>query len=238
MGEEDNALRTAHEIMAIWGKISDEQTEGSDNNLAQLPTDQASVSRSLGYDLDTESLMASSIAQSRRILGSSEVDSSLIDTKGDTLHGTDFSNAWILVAEVFLACNRLEEAELCLIEASHTKPYALLMLYMRGRICEHTSDYEQAASYFKQALSIDPFHLQVNEHLAEVHLKMGNKALAEKLIRFALSLNFKSHALWNNLADIVEEDGNFDESIQCRTLALHLENSSPVVPFSTLDFKL
>merc|ERR1712136_10293 len=214
------------------------QTEGSDNNLAQLPTDQASVSRSLGYDFDTESLMASSIAQSRRILGSSEVDSSLIDTKGDTLHGTDFSNAWILVAEVFLACNCLEEAELCLIEASHTKPYALLMLYMRGRICEHTADYEQAASYFKQALSIDPFHLLVNEHLAEVHLKMGNKALAEKLIRFALSLNFKSHALWNNLADIVEEDGNFDESIQCRTLALHLENSSPVVPFSTLDFKL
>lgn len=56
--------------------------------------------------------------------------------------------------------------------------------YQAGRLCHATGDYEEAKSLLKQAVAVLPSLVAASIHLAKVHLKLGERQEALKLVKF------------------------------------------------------
>nr|XP_002125603.1 tetratricopeptide repeat protein 7B-like [Ciona intestinalis] len=231
--EEQDALRTCDEIITLCNRDSTENKLS--NSFNQLPVDGVSVAnQSTGTELEVGSLL-NSVMASRIDRVNSDVESLMGVIHPMLPHmWSGKCTAWVQVADVYLALERYQEAELCVAEAAGLQPLLPDVLYMKGRLCEYNGELDEACSFYNSALTIDPSHLESTEKLAKVLSSNGNICYAKKVLQDAIRLDATSHTVWQQLSDLLAATDEIDQSIECNIFALNLEASSPVLPYTCI----
>ncbi|XP_050753075.1 tetratricopeptide repeat protein 7B isoform X3 [Gymnogyps californianus] len=183
------------------------------------------------------SVHATSIAASRVEQALSEVASSLQSSapKQGPLHPwMTLAQIWLHAAEVYIGIGKPAEATACTQEAANLFPMSHYVLYMRGQVAELRGNIDEAKRWYEEALSISPTHVKSMQRLALILHQLGRYSLAEKILRDAVQVNSTAHEVWNALGEVLQAQGNDDAATECFLMALELEASSPVVPFTII----
>jgi len=149
-------------------------------------------------------------------------------------HAKTLTKAWLLVAEVYITCGRYQDAENCLNEALTLYPLSPAIFVIRGKLRELEKNYEGALHLYNLALTSDPTDITAIDYLSEMLFVMGNTDLAENLLRNAATMDVTSHSVWFKLGKILENNGEEDHAMECFNYALQLEETCPVIPFTTI----
>nr|CAB3267346.1 tetratricopeptide repeat protein 7B-like [Phallusia mammillata] len=238
--EHDEALRTCDELMKLWSlKPKNVIGAGGVIGSERVTSDARSVTnQSIGTELETGSTFANSIAVSRWEQTASDLGS-YADLQPRMAHvWSVHSQVWLQVAEVYLTLKRYDEAEMCVGEANQLYPLSPNVVYMRGRLHEYRDELNEACIMYNNALAIDPTYLRAIERLATILRSSGKQSYAKKLLQDAVNMDVTSHTVWRQLGEILETENDVDGTIECATLSLNLEMTSPVVPFSVIGLEL
>lgn len=166
---------------------------------------------------------------------SSDQQSTILGVSGKfSLESKTWTKAWLLVAEVYLQCGRYEEVENCLNEALVFYPLAPAIFVIRGRLRELEKNYEGALHLYNLALTSNPTESKAIIYLCDILFMMGNYDLAENLLRNAAAMDVTSHEIWFKLGKVLDNNADYENSVECFNYALQLEESWPIIPFSTI----
>ena len=237
LGDENEALQACSDLMKQWKNLAaTNQSLNVDSGGDHMTSDRLSVANaSFGAEIESGSVLANSVVASRYGPTMSDVTSSLADLQPIVSTASSArTEGWLQVADVYLALDKVNEAEKCINEAIQIHPLHPSVLYMRGRLLEHHNELVEACNMYNNALIIDPFHEKATESLAGALCRQNKLGFAKKLVQDALIQGSNSHTMWRYLADILEEEGDAANAIECSSFALKLEESSPIVPFSTM----
>uniref|UniRef100_A0A3Q1G5Z1 Tetratricopeptide repeat domain 7A n=1 Tax=Acanthochromis polyacanthus TaxID=80966 RepID=A0A3Q1G5Z1_9TELE len=185
------------------------------------------------HALDTLSLALSQHPDnfySRLEAALSEVsDMSSIRRQGPTYIWATLERIW-LQAELFMADNRLKEAQFCIAEASSLFPNSHSVLLQRGRLAELRSQLDEAKGLYDEALALHP----TGEHiLVHMLVKSGRVHLGEKVLRDAVQVHSTSHEAWSGLGEALQSRDS-SQAPDCFLTALELEASCPIRPFTII----
>jgi len=86
--------------------------------------------------------------------------------------------------------------------------------YRLGRTYKDQGEYELARDELQKVISVYPDHYNAYFQLAEISSIEGNSAMAESYYKKALQYNPGWRSAYHNLAQIFEEQGRYEESIQ------------------------
>lgn len=103
---------------------------------------------------------------------------------------------WLLLADVYLASNLPVEADNCVQEATLINPLSHLVMYMKGKIHVHLSQWHEAKQCFLNAVSANPLHPEGLRALGEAHYLLGEPRLAEKYLKDAAKLDPGCPNIW------------------------------------------
>lgn len=92
----------------------------------------------------------------------------------------------------------------------------------------------EAMLMFDKALSVDPGHLESLINVATIGHSACNGVVEEMHILSALSLYPFSHSVWYAIGNLMQEKGLVAEATECLVVAARLEDTSPILPFTTL----
>ena len=95
----------------------------------------------------------------------------------------------------------------------------------------------EAMLMFDKALSVDPTHLESLIGVATIGHSSCNEVVEEMHILSALSLYPFSHSGWYAMGSLLQKKGMQAEATECLVVAARLEDTSPVIPFTTLPRK-
>lgn len=95
----------------------------------------------------------------------------------------------------------------------------------------------EAVLMFDKALSVDPGHLESLISVATIGHSACNQVVEEMHILSALSLYPFSHSAWYAMGNLLQKKGLVDEATECLVIAARLEDTSPILPFTTLERK-
>lgn len=103
---------------------------------------------------------------------------------------------WLLLADIYLASDLPIEAENCIQEASQINPLSHLVMYMKGKIQVHLSQWHEAKQCFLNAVSANPLHPEGLRALGEAHYLLGESRLAEKYLKDAAKIDPGCPSIW------------------------------------------
>uniref|UniRef100_A0A3Q1GA38 Tetratricopeptide repeat domain 7A n=1 Tax=Acanthochromis polyacanthus TaxID=80966 RepID=A0A3Q1GA38_9TELE len=177
------------------------------------------------------SLSPTSVAVSRLEAALSEVsDMSSIRRQGPTYIWATLERIWLQAGELFMADNRLKEAQFCIAEASSLFPNSHSVLLQRGRLAELRSQLDEAKGLYDEALALHP----TGEHiLGRLLVKSGRVHLGEKVLRDAVQVHSTSHEAWSGLGEALQSRDS-SQAPDCFLTALELEASCPIRPFTII----
>lgn len=222
LGYKESALRTCLDFFKLTGSM--EKHDSCINNIEDL-------SESVFKHTATASLLKGE--------QSSDQQSTVLGMCGKPLcESRSITKAWLLVAEVYLKCERFADVEECLNEALSLNPLASSIFVIRGKLREFENNYEAAVHLYNLALTSDPTEMRAVDYLSDLLIAKGNSDLAENLLRNAATADVTSHTIWYKLGKVFEKNGDIENSLQCFTYALHLEATCPIVPFSSICLSL
>jgi len=70
--------------------------------------------------------------------------------------------------------------------------------------------------------------------LAIVYEAEGNIRMAEKVLRDLVKIDPLDHHTWHALGQVLTKSGEYADAAKCFDMALELEDSSPIMPFSAI----
>ncbi|XP_057315075.1 tetratricopeptide repeat protein 7B-like [Hydractinia symbiolongicarpus] len=144
------------------------------------------------------------------------------------------SRFWLLTAECFIHLGDATEASGCILEASSIFPLSPDVLYMRGRLNELQENSVEAKACYESAMALLPTHTAASQRLALLYHDNGNLVLAEQTLRGCILQDASNHTAWNDLGVVLESADRNDEAVECFMSSLHLEMSSPVLPYTII----
>lgn len=172
------------------------------------------------------------------------------------------ANIWLELAELFLEYGKLDYVQQCVEEACGLFPNSHQTLYLRGRLAEirlvefsgrdevalsrGDSDIAHQAAQMKKrlvseakacylgALAIFPNHIPTLRHLAVIYEMEGNAKMAEKVLRDLARMEPTDHKCWQELGQVLAEEGRHEEAASCFLTGNALEGCAPVMPFSCI----
>lgn len=103
---------------------------------------------------------------------------------------------WLLLADIFIASDLPLEAENCVQEATQIYPLSHFVMYMKGKIHVHLSQWHEAKQCFLNAVSANPLHPEGLRALGEAHYLLGESRLAEKYLKDAAKIDPGSANIW------------------------------------------
>jgi len=243
-GEE--ALATARQMFQLLREVGESNPGSADSgigtNLGIDVCDNRSIVAPSHWDTmsdkDSASLQAQSVAASQVERTLSEVASSLSAsvTKYNP-HDAAYAQirTWLLTGELYLRLGQVEAAEMCCTEARQVFPLSYLILYLRGAIHQAREEWEEAKTCLQNSLSIYPRHLASLQTLGLLHLRLGSPRLGELALRAAIRLEPADHVSWYNLGLVMESmEGESETAANCFATAQAMENTAPILPFSTI----
>uniref|UniRef100_A0A3Q1CV68 Tetratricopeptide repeat protein 7 N-terminal domain-containing protein n=1 Tax=Amphiprion ocellaris TaxID=80972 RepID=A0A3Q1CV68_AMPOC len=182
-------------------------------------------------DTSTGSLSPTSVAVSRLEAALSEVsDMSSIRRQGPTYIWATLERIWLQAGELFMADNRLKEAQFCISEASSLFPNSHSVLLQRGRLAELRSQLDEAKGLYDEALALHPTGERI---LGRLLVKTGRVHLGEKVLRDAVQVHSTSHEAWSGLGEALQSRDS-SQAPDCFLTALELEASCPIRPFTII----
>ena len=126
------------------------------------------------------------------------------------------------LALVYLACNRLDDAERCLREALTLKPDWDDGYNRLGTLFQVRGDADQAEASFQRSLELNAANAEALNNLANIRKERGDLATAEELYKRALSLRPELAEAHNNLGGLYQRRGDFGRAEECYRNALVL----------------
>ncbi|XP_039593858.1 tetratricopeptide repeat protein 7A isoform X1 [Polypterus senegalus] len=243
----DVALATCRQMLTFW-QTSFNLTHSSEVDDGSSVAEASPLSRKPSglhltlpefQDPETGSQRAPSIAASRLEQAMSEMSAySSSQKSGPVQVWTTLEHIWLLAAEMFMELQRLKEASFCIQEAAGLFPASHGVLLIRGKLAELKGNVEEAKRFYDEALTINPEGVKILQSLGSILNRMGRSSLSEKVLRDAVQLQNTSHEAWNCLGEVLQAQGKNEAAAECFLMALDLESSSPIVPFTTIPREL
>lgn len=103
---------------------------------------------------------------------------------------------WLLLADIYLAADLPNEADNCVQEAAIIHPLSHLVMYMKGKIQVHLSQWIDAKQSFLNTVSANPMHPEGLRALGEAHYLLGEPRLAEKYLKDAAKIDPGCPNIW------------------------------------------
>lgn len=103
---------------------------------------------------------------------------------------------WLLLADVYVTSSLPLEAENCVQEATLINPLSNVMMYMKGKIHVHLSQWHEAKQCFLNAVSANPHYPEGLRALGEAHYLLGESRLAEKYLKDAAKIDPGCPNIW------------------------------------------
>jgi len=144
---------------------------------------------------------------------------------------------WTTLAEIFIELKQFTDAEECLQEAFVLNPYSADMFFQRAQLAKARGDLPDATQTYKEALTCDSHHLQSMIQLAILHMDT-NLDISESYLSTAVRRHPYSFVAWSLLGDVQKRRENFESASACYSVALDLEETTPLLPFSVLKREL
>ncbi|KAK2192924.1 hypothetical protein NP493_20g07035 [Ridgeia piscesae] len=189
-------------------------------------------------DRDSSSVRAESVAASRIEQALSGVASTMGSSRqpkqGPQQMWSIQTQIWLEIAELYISVDKLDSANACIQEANSIFPISHMVSYMKGRLAEHKEEFNEAKSFYENAVSINPAHVRSLQHLGLVMHMTGNQHVAEKVLRDAVNSDPMCSKSWQFLGDVLLSLGETESASQCLITAVDLEATSPIMPFSTV----
>jgi tetratricopeptide (TPR) repeat protein len=126
------------------------------------------------------------------------------------------------LASVYLACNRLDDAEACLRQALTLKPDWDDGYNRMGVLFQVRGDADQAGTFFRKSLELNAANAEALNNLANIRRERGDFATAEELYKRTLTLRPDLAEAHNNLGGLYQRRGELDRAEQCYVQALAL----------------
>lgn len=103
---------------------------------------------------------------------------------------------WILLADIYIASDLPVEAENCIQEATMINPLSNFVMYMKGKIHVHLSQWHEAKQCFLNAVSANPLYPEGLRALGEAYYLLGEPRLAEKYLKDAAKIDPGCPSIW------------------------------------------
>ncbi|KAI8890508.1 TPR-like protein [Backusella circina FSU 941] len=143
---------------------------------------------------------------------------------------------WLLSAEAFLRAGKYDEALKAVSEAenidwtTHAGVWCLL-----GRIRLAQNDPKRAIKAFEKGLVTQPNDVNCRVYLATTFIEQGQLEIAEGLLEAITQGNgWDCASAWYQLSQIYKQTQRIERTKDCLFYALELENTTPILPFTTL----
>ncbi|KAM6916252.1 tetratricopeptide repeat protein 7A [Xenentodon cancila] len=244
------ALHTCEEMLQRWQSCLDISRSSETDDSSSIPVAERteaspgvrkpSIHLNLPdfQDASTGSPSLPSVAVSRLEAALSEVsDMSSVRRQGPTYIWTTLEHIWLQAGELFMADNRLKEAQFCITEASSLSPNSHSVLLQRGRLAELRGQLDDAKGLYDEALAIHPTGERILVHMGRLLVKTGRIHLGEKVLRDAVQIHSTSHEAWSSLGEALQAH-NSSQAPDCFLTALELEASCPIRPFTIIPREL
>ena len=125
-----------------------------------------------------------------------------------------------------LACEAFDEAEAQFLHVRRLDPQHLGMLVNLGTVYKQQGQLEAAASYYIQALAINPGFAEIHSLLAQVRLDEQDYPQAKQLFQRALELGQRTLTVYIGLGDVAKAQGDTDTAIKHYRTATTLDPDS------------
>lgn len=156
---------------------------------------------------------------------------------------------WILLGEFYLANGRIREAEMALQEALVLNELNHRAHHLQGKIYEGQKKWRFARDSFDLALQINPRSIESLFELARYHLRHASEDTLFVAVQYLLrilstdvrnvtALSLLGHLMPKLGMDSILIGGNPIDLAQLHDMILDLEESDPLMPFSTNFFYL
>jgi tetratricopeptide (TPR) repeat protein len=130
------------------------------------------------------------------------------------------------LAMVYLACNRLDDAEACLRKALTLKPDWDDGHNRLGTLFQVRGDVDQAETCFRKALELNAANAEALNNLANIRKERGDLVTAEELYKRALTLRPELAEAHDNLGAVYRRRGELGRAEECYRSALVLRPES------------
>ncbi|KAG0601571.1 hypothetical protein M758_11G122500 [Ceratodon purpureus] len=144
---------------------------------------------------------------------------------------------WQDLASVYTELKQWKDAETCLEKAAALKPFSAITWCATGKLYEAEGQQEEAIASYKNAIGIDPAHVDSKVRLGTLLRERGGihaTPVARSFLADALHAEPTHEEAWLQMGLLYKAEGSTDDAIDCLKAAVHYEQTSPVVPFSTI----
>lgn len=150
----------------------------------------------------------------------------------------DSMRLWVTLSKVFRENGQLEDASQCLAEARASDRLHPDLVHEGGRLCEAGGDEAAARAQYRKALALCSSHLPSLLALARLNTESGDVVEAEDQLRSAVRQHPAEHRAWFQLGMLYQRQEKHEQACDCLEVAVELEETSPLVPFSLLKAQL
>ena len=124
-----------------------------------------------------------------------------------------FSRDFTLYAGILESLKRPAEAMQALQQAIELDAYSSGAWVQQGLLLEHQKNWEQAASSYQKALSLDNSLIEAHEGLSNALMAQGNFPLALEHTRYVIRQNPNHFPSLYKLAILLEQTGDYEEAL-------------------------
>jgi tetratricopeptide (TPR) repeat protein len=144
---------------------------------------------------------------------------------------------WQDLASVYTELKQWRDAETCLEKAQALKTYSADTWCATGKLHEAQGQTEEAIASYRNAFAVDITHVDSKVRLGALLRERGgihSLPVARSYLAEALQAEPTHEEAWLQMGLLHKAEGHTQEAIDCLQAAAQLEQSSPVVPFSSI----
>ena len=145
---------------------------------------------------------------------------------------------WIAAAQLFFWRKDSNAASICASNAHQICPCSPDVMFLEANLKESQLKRSQLLALYHRILHIDPDHVETIIELACLHRAAGELLVAEKYLTRIVRRNPTLHKAWFLLGNIFLDKQEPDRATECFTLAVQLQATCPVLPFSIVNLFL
>ena len=155
---------------------------------------------------------------------------------------------WLNVAEIFIEQENWKEASECIKEAQLIDPFSSDVLFVEAyykekfyirdssffHIVQNENLFLEIQNQYEKVLTINSHHIEAKLRLGLLFLQKKNYLLAENYFTSIIREDPTQHQAWFNLGLVLKQKSSseLERASECFITSLHLEQTSPIRPFS------
>lgn len=143
---------------------------------------------------------------------------------------------WLMIVELYIKLEQVSQAESCILEGVTTifGPLSHQLMFVRGILAKSKKNLLEAKIYLQNSISINPKHARALQQLGHVYHLLGNQMSADKYLRDSLKVDSTLFLTWSYMGLVLEAMGDHDRANDCQMMAIKLEATSPILPFTII----